>query len=190
MMLRAQLASLPNQLTAARLALAPVLAAAMAAGTSAGVWQWVAAAVFTAAMVTDAVDGAIARRWGLVTRFGELMDPIADKVVVGVAVVGLVAVGPVPWLVAAVMVSRDVVVTVVRLVRPGAPVAARVWGKAKTVAQCVGVGLGFAAWCINPGLWVAAVAVLWVAAAVAVWSGVGAVRGVVGHDNSTAGRAK
>lgn len=195
MNLRGQLGSLPNQLTAARLVSAPVLAAAMAAGAGAGggLWRPVAAAVFVAAMVTDAADGVIARRWGLVTRFGQLVDPIADKVVVGVAVAGLAVVGPVPWAVVGVMVGRDVVVTVARLVRPSAAVAAGVWGKVKTVVQCVGVGLGFVAWCGGlgwSGLWGVAVAVLWGAAVVGVWSGGVAVLQVVGHGSRVPGADK
>ena len=94
------------------------------------------------AAFTDRIDGEIARRRHLVTEFGKLADPIADKALIGTALVGLSVLGRLPWWVTAVIVVREVGVTALRfwVIRHGVLAASR-GGKAKTVLQAVAIGL-------------------------------------------------
>ncbi len=87
--------NLPNALTVARLACVPILAWLLALDES---WaRDTAAIVFVAAAVTDFFDGSIARRRGITSRFGALADPIADKALIAVALLGLSIMGELPW---------------------------------------------------------------------------------------------
>ncbi|MEZ5116369.1 MAG: CDP-diacylglycerol--glycerol-3-phosphate 3-phosphatidyltransferase [Candidatus Nanopelagicales bacterium] len=135
--------NLPNALTLLRLLLVPVFAWLLLAdaGADAGM-RIAAAAVFVFASVTDLVDGALARRLGAVTTFGKVADPIADKALTGVALVGLSALGELPWWVTLVILAREVGVTLLRfwVIRHGVIPASR-GGKAKTVAQMVAITL-------------------------------------------------
>ncbi|MBJ7453356.1 MAG: CDP-alcohol phosphatidyltransferase family protein, partial [Blastococcus sp.] len=94
------------------------------------------------AIITDRYDGMIARRTGQVTEFGKLADPIADKALTGTALIGLSALGLLPWWVTWVILVREVGVTVLRfwVIRHGVIAASR-GGKAKTVAQALAIGL-------------------------------------------------
>ena len=93
-------------------------------------------------MVTDRIDGDLARSRGLVTNFGKVADPIADKALIGMALIGLSIIGIVPWWVTVVILVRESGITVVRFVviRHGVMPAGR-GGKLKTVLQTVAVGL-------------------------------------------------
>ena len=125
--------NVPNSLTIARILLAPVLAVAMQPDVATSI----AAAVFAVGMTSDLVDGYLARSRGLVTRFGTLMDPIADKLFVGTALVCLAATNRVAlWVVFAVF-ARELVVTALRLTarRQGVIIPANQLGKLKTVVQ-------------------------------------------------------
>ena len=99
-----------------------------------------AAAVFAVAVVTDRLDGEVARRRGLVTDVGKIADPIADKVLIGTALIGLSLLGDLPWWVTAVILVREVVVTIVRfiVIRRGVIPAGR-GGKAKTAFQALAI---------------------------------------------------
>lgn len=110
-------------------------------GTHPG-WRTVAALVFVVASLTDRVDGNLARRRGLVTDFGAVADPIADKALTGSALVGLSLLGELPWWVTALIVVRELGVTGLRfwVLRYGVIPASR-GGKAKTFAQAVAIGL-------------------------------------------------
>ena len=101
-----------------------------------------AAVLFVAAALTDIADGALARRSGTVTPFGTLMDPIADKALVGVALVGLSLLGELSWWVTGIIIVRETVVTVVRLVviRHGVMPASK-GGKLKTVLQTIAIAM-------------------------------------------------
>ena len=134
--------NLPNSLTLARLVVVPVFALLLlTAGAEADVrvLLW---ALFTAACLTDVVDGRLARRWGQVTGFGVLADPIADKALVATALVGLSLLGELPWLATAVVLGRELAVTLLRLwvARHGLIPASR-GGKAKAFSQDVAVAL-------------------------------------------------
>jgi CDP-diacylglycerol---glycerol-3-phosphate 3-phosphatidyltransferase len=132
-----------NALTLFRLALVPVFVAVLFHGTghltSWRIWAWV---VFAVASVTDRFDGELARRRNLVTEFGKLADPIADKALISAALIGLSALGDVPWWVTVVIVVREVGVTVLRfwVIRHGVISASR-GGKLKTALQAVAIGL-------------------------------------------------
>jgi len=132
--------NLPNALTLGRLVAVPVLAVLLLAvelSTGSRLLAW---AVFTIACVTDVVDGRLARAWGQVTRFGVMADPIADKALVGTALIGLSLLGQVPWWATAVVLGREVGVTLVRLavLRHGLIPASR-GGKLKALSQNVAV---------------------------------------------------
>jgi CDP-diacylglycerol---glycerol-3-phosphate 3-phosphatidyltransferase len=135
--------NLPNYLTVGRFLLVPVFGWLLLAGGG-HVWGYRLAAflVFGLAMVTDSIDGDLARRRGLVTDFGKVADPIADKALMGMAFIGLSLLDAVPWWVTAVILLREVGITVLRFVviRHGVMPAGR-GGKAKTALQTAAVGL-------------------------------------------------
>ena len=129
--------NVPNVLTGVRILLVPVFGYALLHdGGDSVAWRWVAAVVFALAMVTDKVDGDIARSRGLVTNFGKIADPIADKAMTGMAFVGLSIVGDVWWWVTILVLLREWSVTLLRLsILRKVVVAAAQSGKVKTVLQ-------------------------------------------------------
>jgi len=101
----APLAQLPNALTLARLAVIPVFVVLMiAAGDT---HSWPAGILFGAAGVTDQIDGFLARRWHVESRFGRIADPLADRLMIDAAVILLVVYGRLPWAALAVIAARD-----------------------------------------------------------------------------------
>lgn len=136
-------ATLPNLLTLLRLLMVPVLAWLLLSddGTDVAL-RWSATAVFVLAALTDLADGEIARRSGTVTTLGKIADPIADKALTGVALIGLSWLGDLPWWVTVVILGRELAVTTLRFVviRHGVIPASR-GGKAKTVAQVIAISL-------------------------------------------------
>ena len=158
--------NLPNALTVLRLLSVPVFAVVLAISADGGDgWRVLAWAVFTVACLTDVVDGHLARKHGQCTDFGAFADPIADKALVGTALVGLSLLGAVPWWVTAVVLGREVAVTVLRtaVLRHGVIPASR-GGKLKALSQNCAVALyllpltGLAATARVPVLAVAVVA--------------------------------
>lgn len=132
-----------NALTVFRMLLVPVFAALLLAGDGDDAGHRVAAClVFALASWTDHLDGRLARRWGLVTSFGKLADPIADKALTGAALVGLSLLGELPWPVTALVLVREIGVTVLRfiVIRHGVMPASR-GGKLKTLLQGLAIGL-------------------------------------------------
>lgn len=130
----------PNMLTIIRLAAVPVFAVLLMQETTAmRVW---AAIVFVLAAATDVADGAWARRSNLVTTFGKVADPIADKALTGVALILLSVLGDLPWWVTVVILVREIGVTLLRfwVIRHGVIPASR-GGKAKTLAQNIAIVL-------------------------------------------------
>jgi CDP-diacylglycerol--glycerol-3-phosphate 3-phosphatidyltransferase len=165
--------NIANALTVFRLALVPVfLVALFAAGGHDTTWRVVAWAVFAIASVTDRIDGDIARKRGLITEFGKLADPIADKALIGAALIGLSALGDLPWWITVVMLVREVGVTLLRfwVIRHGVIPASR-GGKLKTLLQAVATGLfvllPIGSW-LEPIAWTFMVAALIVAIATGV----------------------
>jgi CDP-diacylglycerol--glycerol-3-phosphate 3-phosphatidyltransferase len=132
-----------NALTVLRLVLVPVFLWALLHEDGDDAWWRVLAwAAFTVASVTDRVDGELARRRGIVTDFGKIADPIADKALVGAALIGLSLLDELPWWVIVLVLVREVGVTALRLVviRHGVMPASR-GGKVKTLLQGVAIGL-------------------------------------------------
>lgn len=132
-----------NGLTVVRLVLVPFFVIALFWGTGHETsWRIVAWAIFAVASVTDRFDGDIARKRGLVTEFGKLADPIADKALIGAALVGLSVLGELWWWVTLVVLAREVGVTLLRfwVIRHGVIPASR-GGKIKTFLQAVAIGL-------------------------------------------------
>ncbi|MEK9665059.1 MAG: CDP-diacylglycerol--glycerol-3-phosphate 3-phosphatidyltransferase [Candidatus Nanopelagicales bacterium] len=138
-----RVATIPNLLTLIRLLLVPVLGVLLLAdGGDDGEMRWWATVVFVGAALTDLVDGALARRSGTVTTLGKIADPIADKAITGVALIGLSIIAELPWWVTLVILGREVAVTILRFVviRHGVIPASR-GGKVKTVAQIIAIAL-------------------------------------------------
>ncbi len=99
-------------------------------------WRWVAFALFAVAMITDKIDGDLARKYDLVTDFGKIADPIADKAITGMALIGLSIVGDIWWWVTIVVLLREWSVTLLRLsILKDVVIAAAQSGKIKTVLQ-------------------------------------------------------
>jgi CDP-diacylglycerol--glycerol-3-phosphate 3-phosphatidyltransferase len=157
--------NLPNALTLLRLLLVPVflwlLLREGGADSVSRVWS---AVVFVIAGATDFVDGELARRQGLVTTFGKVVDPIADKALTGAALVGLSLLGELPWWVTVVILVREIGVTLLRfwVIRIGVIPASR-GGKAKTAAQMLAILLyllPFTGWLLTARVVVMGIAVL------------------------------
>ncbi|MFE2413309.1 CDP-diacylglycerol--glycerol-3-phosphate 3-phosphatidyltransferase [Kitasatospora sp. NPDC059408] len=135
--------NIANMLTMLRLLLVPVFVALLFAdGGHDPKWRSVAWASFAIAMITDLFDGEIARRKGLVTDFGKIADPIADKAIMGSALIGLSVLGDLPWWVTAVILARELGITLMRfwVIRYGVIPASR-GGKLKTLTQGIAVGM-------------------------------------------------
>ncbi|HEY3530119.1 MAG TPA: CDP-diacylglycerol--glycerol-3-phosphate 3-phosphatidyltransferase [Nocardioides sp.] len=173
--------NLPNVLTGLRIVLVPVFGYALLhdAGDSI-LWRCIATAVFAVAMVTDKIDGDIARSRGLVTNFGKIADPIADKAMTGMAFVGLSIVDDVWWWVTIVVLLREWSVTLLRLsILKRVVVAATRSGKIKTTLQAVALtGLCLPLRQVHPPLHDAGVVLFYVyevglgvAVAMTIWSG-------------------
>ena len=136
-------ANLANGLTVARLLMVPLFAALLgAAGNEHPNLRLTATAVFVVASLTDRVDGEIARRRAIITDFGKIADPIADKALTGAALIALSAIGDLAWWVTVVILAREIGVTGLRfwVIRHGVMAASR-GGKVKTVVQAVAIGL-------------------------------------------------
>ena len=142
--------NLPNKLTLMRIALVPLLLLFLvplpwsrAVGWNAFLDDWIArliaVLIFSAASLTDLFDGRIARKRNLVTTFGKFVDPIADKLLVIAALVGLVQLGRVHTFVAMIIIFREFAVTGVRMLaaEKGEVIAARWFGKVKAVFQMI-----------------------------------------------------
>lgn len=136
----ASILCLPNVISIARIVLIPVFLWMLFAGGQDGALRWAAAAVFIVAIATDAIDGHIARRRGLVTDLGIFLDPVADKGITGAALIGLAILGELPWWAVGLILLREVGITVFRAValRDRVIPASR-GGKLKTVVQAVAI---------------------------------------------------
>ncbi|AZZ52305.1 MULTISPECIES: CDP-diacylglycerol--glycerol-3-phosphate 3-phosphatidyltransferase [Rathayibacter] len=135
--------NLPNAITVVRILLAPVFFWLLLAdnGEDGGV-RIAAALLFIVAIATDGIDGHIARSRGLVTDLGKLLDPIADKVLTGAALVGLSILAELPWWVTIVILVREIGITVFRMaVLSDRVIPASRGGKLKTIVQSVAISL-------------------------------------------------
>ncbi|MGM7677996.1 CDP-diacylglycerol--glycerol-3-phosphate 3-phosphatidyltransferase [Microbacterium sp. A94] len=141
---------LPNAITIARIPLAVVFFVVLLIGGPFGsddlTLRWVAGVLFVVAISTDWVDGYLARKYDIVSDFGKLWDPIADKLLTGAGFVGLAILGEWPWWVVIIILIREWGVTLHRFVVARSHIVAAAWmGKLKTAVQ--GVALS---WCLLP----------------------------------------
>ena len=137
------LVNIANILTVSRLLLVPVfLVALFWLDGHDPTWRWIATGVFALASITDRIDGDLARRRGLVTDFGKVADPIADKALTGSALVALSMLGDLAWWVTLVIVGRELLITLLRfwVIRYGV-IAASPGGKLKTLLQALAIGM-------------------------------------------------
>ncbi|WP_037856862.1 CDP-diacylglycerol--glycerol-3-phosphate 3-phosphatidyltransferase [Streptomyces sp. NRRL S-340] len=154
-----------NLLTMLRLLLVPGFVALMLAdGGYDPAWRSFAWAAFAVAMITDLFDGHLARTYDLVTDFGKIADPIADKAIMGAALICLSALDDLPWWVTGVILGRELGITLLRflVIRYGVIPASR-GGKLKTLTQGVAVGmyvLALTGWLATLRFWVMAAAVV------------------------------
>jgi CDP-diacylglycerol---glycerol-3-phosphate 3-phosphatidyltransferase len=151
---RASVLNVANLLTVTRLALVPVFVWLLFAdGTR---WRLAALVVFGLASATDRFDGQLARSRNLVTDFGKIADPIADKALIGSALVGLSLLGELWWWATAVILVREIGITLLRFVviRYGVIAASR-GGKLKTMLQVIAIGLYITPGPLDPLRWLA-----------------------------------
>lgn len=133
--------NLPNVITMARILCVPFFVWTLFAFDSNSIARWYSLALFIVIMVSDGIDGAIARRRGLITNLGKLLDPIADKALLGGALVALSVLGEFTWWATIVILIRELGITVYRLiVVKHQVVAASNGGKLKTILQSVLIG--------------------------------------------------
>jgi CDP-diacylglycerol---glycerol-3-phosphate 3-phosphatidyltransferase len=164
--------NIANALTIVRFVLVPVfLVLLLHNGGHDDLWRVAAWVAFAVASVTDRVDGQLARSRGLVTDFGKIADPIADKALIGAALVGLSSLGDLAWWVTVVVLVREIGVTLLRfwVIRHGVMPASR-GGKVKTLLQAVAIGLLVLP--LNGWLHDGALVVMYVAVAVTLVTGV------------------
>lgn len=166
--------NLPNKLTIARVISVPFFVLAYAYGIS-----LVAFIIFIAASFTDMLDGKIARKYNLVTNFGKIMDPLADKILVYSAFCMMVADGNVPGWMLIVILAREFTISGMRTVAAseGIVIAAGMSGKIKTVLQMVAVPLliirdAFDGTMFDSYVYIAGEVFLWAALVMTVYSGI------------------
>lgn len=163
--------NIANALTVLRIILVPVFVVVFFIDGAQDAWWRVGAfAVFAIAMMTDYVDGYLARKLGLVTDFGKIADPIADKALMAAAMISLSLVHELFWWVTIVILVREIGITLWRFFGVDHVVAASKGGKLKTVTQTLGVGLlilPLPYW-VWPGEWL----IMGVAVALTVYTGI------------------
>lgn len=167
--------NLPNKLTIFRIILIIPFVMLLLGGNSGwfgglGAYtDWIALAIFIIASLTDLIDGKIARKYNLVTNFGKFMDPMADKLLVGAAMIALVEMGRIPSWIVIIIISREFIISGFRLIASdnGVVLAASYWGKFKTTFQMVMICLMLAN---IPALWLVTDIVMWAALALTIIS--------------------
>jgi CDP-diacylglycerol---glycerol-3-phosphate 3-phosphatidyltransferase len=133
--------NVPNFLTTIRLLVVPILAWLLFQENSTTNFnRTIAGVLFIVAALTDIADGTIARKWNLITNFGKIFDPIADKALIGTALIGLSSMGLLDWWFTWVILAREIFVTLLRfwVIKQGVIPASR-GGKLKTIMQIVAI---------------------------------------------------
>lgn len=130
--------NLPNKLTVIRMVLTPIFLIVYMA-PSVPYHFFIGLAVYVMGCITDFLDGKIARRYNLITTFGKLADPVADKMLTTAALLALMDAGYCSLYIVFIVLTREFAVTSVRLAASaqGVVIPANIWGKLKTVAQMV-----------------------------------------------------
>jgi CDP-diacylglycerol---glycerol-3-phosphate 3-phosphatidyltransferase len=193
--------NVPNALTTLRIVMVPFFGYALLYEHGENItWRWIAYALFVVAMITDKIDGDLARKHNLITNFGKIADPIADKAITGMAFIGLAIIHPMfPawlwWTITIIVLVREWAVTIARLsIARQVVMPARQSGKVKTMAQALALG-GFVApfgeltgvWEV-PGdmVWYASAVLMAVAVTLTITSGIEFARDVAAHRRTTA----
>lgn len=142
---RVPVLNLPNVLTVGRIFLVPVMAVMLLRDTAMS--HWIGLLIYCVAVATDKIDGDIARARGLITNFGKIADPIADKALVLTALIILNIWGSLPVWVTLVIAIREIAITAMRLVMAkNVVIAASTWGKLKTVSQMLMIFIMLIPW--------------------------------------------
>lgn len=170
--------NLPNLLTLARIVLVPFFLLAFLTRMKIG--SLIAAGIFVVAAITDGVDGYLARKNKEITRLGQFLDPLADKLLISAALIAMVELKEISTWVAMVIIGREMAVTGLRAIAAaeGVVIAAGPWGKAKTVVQIIFIVTAILMKSLPQGFWLLKLAtwlfqpLLWVAVALTIWSGV------------------
>ena len=133
--------NLPNKLTLFRVILIPFFVFFLLAPYFEGYGNYLAVAIFIVASITDFLDGKIARKYNLVTNFGKIMDPLADKLLVCSALICLIQLESIPAWVVIIIIAREFIISGFRLIASdnGVVIAASYWGKFKTAFQMLTV---------------------------------------------------
>ena len=133
--------NLPNRLTIFRIVLTPVLVCCFYLPLP--YWNIIAACVFIVGAVTDMIDGKYARKHNMVTGFGKLMDPIADKLLTSCAFIMMTGFGMISPIACFLILAREFIVSGFRMVatQGGVIIAANWLGKIKTITQCIAIPL-------------------------------------------------
>lgn len=131
--------NLPNKLTILRVIMIPFFLIFMLTNLGGESGKYIALALFVVASFTDFLDGYLARKYKLVTNFGKFMDPLADKLLVGAALISFVELEKLPAWIVITIISREFIISGFRLVASdnGVVIAASYWGKFKTVSQMI-----------------------------------------------------
>ena len=157
--------NVPNALTVLRIVMVPIFVVVLFRHPDDSGWRLAATGVFTLAILTDLADGAIARRWNLITDFGKLWDPFADKALTGASFISLSILGELPWFFTVLILLREWGITWLRaVVAKYGIMAATKGGKLKTVIQSIALVLFLRGLHVLPG-WFQVVAwlVMWAA---------------------------
>ncbi|MGO1544738.1 MAG: CDP-diacylglycerol--glycerol-3-phosphate 3-phosphatidyltransferase [Gulosibacter sp.] len=168
--------AVPNIITIIRILFVPALVWAMIADDGqGGPLRWLALALFVVGIGSDAVDGYLARSRNLISDFGKILDPIADKALTGAALIVLSIIGELPWWVTGLILLREIGITIWRLIEVRRIVLpAGRGGKLKTVVQAVAISLAIAPFPAILGDWMHWVntAVMALAFVLTLWSGI------------------
>lgn len=169
--------NLPNKLSLLRIVLVPIFLIFLLVKFDvqfAVYAKYIAIFIFIAAALTDSLDGYIARKHGLITKLGKLIDPLADKMLISGALIALVSIDEISAWPAFIIITREFAVTGFRAIASaeGIVIAASVWGKLKTILQIIAI----VAVMINSSIWnlpySLADVLVWIATFVTIMSGV------------------
>lgn len=131
--------NLPNKLTLSRVIMVPFFVAFLLMVPKYTYFKWIALGIFIIASLTDLLDGYLARKLHLVTNFGKFMDPLADKLLVCSALIGLSSLDVIPAWITIIIIAREFIISGFRLIaaEKGTVIAASMWGKWKTTFQMI-----------------------------------------------------
>lgn len=135
--------NIPNKLTIVRICLVPVFVLLMVFIDATSYMKYIALGVYLIASLTDYIDGYLARKHKIVTTFGKLMDPLADKILVSAGFIMLTGIGTIPAWITVIVVGRDFLLNTIRMfgTQGGETISAGIYGKIKTAFQMIGVCL-------------------------------------------------